>query len=303
MLSYTQLRNLYGNLTNDSTSDNLTLGDTLMNECIRQICAKWQWDFIEKTETINTVASQQSYNLPHDYLKTTTLYLTVGSTQYTPEECPNKKFWDILNSPAGQESDIPQYYMIFAGKLWLWPVPSTSSLVITLTYRRNVPDLNVADYSTGNVSAVTNGAKTVTGSGTTWTAPMAGRHLRITKSDTAANAGDHIWYEIASVASATSLSLLKDYEGTTLAAATASYIIGQMPVLPEQFHMLPVYYAANVYFMTKNLDNGRAQQFKEMYDELFDAMKAAHGRKTNNVVVLDGPANPINPNLAPMDVS
>jgi len=37
MLSYTTGRNLYGSLTNNTTTTNLTLGDTLINQSQRKI--------------------------------------------------------------------------------------------------------------------------------------------------------------------------------------------------------------------------------------------------------------------------
>lgn len=68
-------------------------------------------------------------------------------------------------------------------------------------------------------------AGTVAGTGTAWTAAMAGRFIRITDAD-AANKGDGNWYEISSVASGTSMTLLQGYQGTSIAAGNAAYVIG-----------------------------------------------------------------------------
>jgi hypothetical protein len=303
MLSYSNLRTQYGLLTSDSSSDNLSLGTTLMNENIRQICADGTWDFLEKTMSISTVAAQQFYDLPGDYLKTVTLTVTIGSTKYTPKESPSRQHWDYLNSNSNS-SDIPQFFFIFNGQLGIWPTPSSSiASAITLTYRRNVPDLSLADYTTGTITSIANGANALVGSGTSWTAAMIGRYLRIDQSNTTANNGDGRWYEIDTYSSATALGLKRNYVGATLAASSATYTIGQMPILPEAYHMMPVYNAASVYFITKNIDQGRSQKFQEKYDAMFEQLKRDHGSKTNNVVVLDTSGQMMNANLFPQDLS
>jgi len=65
----------------------------------------------------------------------------------------------------------------------------------------------MAQYKTGTVS-VTNGSATVTGSGTLFSANVAAGDLFTI-------VGDNAWYEVASVASNTSLTLSANYAGTT----------------------------------------------------------------------------------------
>ncbi len=64
----------------------------------------------------------------------------------------------------------------------------------------------VAPYETGTVD-VTNGSATVTGNGTTWTAAMVGRKIRIS--------GENAYYRIKTFSSATSIILETIYQGTT----------------------------------------------------------------------------------------
>lgn len=63
-------------------------------------------------------------------------------------------------------------------------------------------------YSTGTI-AVTQGNRTVTGSGTTWTAAMVGRKLLCPNNE---------YYKIASFVSTTSLLLTEPYQGTTVSS-------------------------------------------------------------------------------------
>ncbi|MEM7828034.1 MAG: hypothetical protein QW561_01695 [Candidatus Aenigmatarchaeota archaeon] len=64
----------------------------------------------------------------------------------------------------------------------------------------------IAPYTAGTVN-VTNGSTTVTGSGTNWSTAMVGRHFRLSNAVP--------FYKIASVTSATSLTLSSAYGGDT----------------------------------------------------------------------------------------
>jgi hypothetical protein len=83
----------------------------------------------------------------------------------------------------------------------------------TLQSRYRTGELTIpATYSTGTLS-VTRNAKQVTGTSTVWTQDMVGRHIRPRIA----------WYEIASVESATSLTLVSAFSEDTVTAG--SYVI------------------------------------------------------------------------------
>ena len=70
-------------------------------------------------------------------------------------------------------------------------------------------------YATGTLS-VTQGSTSVTGSGTTWTNGMVGQSILL----------EDFWYTVASVGSATSITLDSSYRGTTLSGST--YVIADI---------------------------------------------------------------------------
>jgi len=299
MLSLTSGRNLYGKFTQDSSTANLTHGDTLINLAIREILGAADWDFMEKTQTQSTVASQQFYDLAGDFESMINgPYVVISNTRYTPKECPNRRFWDQLNAQQNWFSDFPEWYFVFNGQVGLFPIPSsatTNGLVIP--YKRGFSDLSLADYITGTVDIITNGDETVTGSGTAWASPMAGRYLKVTPTDAAATSGDGLWYEIDSVTSATVLELKRKYLGISLVTgATAGYTIGQMSPLPETYHILPVLKAAEQYWLPK--DDQRNREFAQKYETLLAQMKNDESSKTTSPVIDDGmDTSIINPNL------
>ena len=295
MKSYTTMRNLYGTLTLDNSSTNLTLGDQFINDSYRRVVAERDWDFVQKTATATTVASQQFYNLPYDYEKLITTSITVGTQVYTPKEAPTRAFWDQLNSVSSFTSNFPEWFFIFNGQIGYYPTPSTSAFTITYVYDRLVIDLSMADYTTGTVT-VTNGSTTVTGTGTTWTAPMVGRYIKITPTDTAGASGDGFWYQIATVASTTSLTLVKAYQGVTVSAGTA-YAIGQMSVLPDAYQDLPVYDAVRLYYSSIKPEQERYNMYSQIWDRLHTGLIADHSDKTTDPTINDEDMYPINPNL------
>ena len=246
MKSYTQGRNLYGTLTKNTNSANLIIGDQLANDDYRAICAVKDWPFLEKERELTTVADQQAYNLPYDCGQVRAISVEVSDKTYVAKMCPDKDTWDRLNETT-YSSDYPEWYFVFGGQLNLWPKPSTAGNKINVTQKSRVIDLSVADYTTGTITTATNGTTAIVGNGTTWTPQMVGRYIRITYLDTA-NTGDGLWYEISAVPSATTMTLTRIYGGTSIAAGTAGFTIGQMPLLPEAYQDLPWIYAAGFYW-------------------------------------------------------
>ena len=296
MMTFTALRNLYGVLTNDTSSAALTVGDSLVNTAYRLITSAKDWDFLQRTKTDSTVASQQFYNLPADYDSLVNVTVTQGTTVYTPRECPSRVQWDSLNATTSWTSNFPEWYFIFNGTIGFYPTPSSSTAsAITYIYRKRISDLSSADYTTGNISAITTATTAVTGSGTTWTAPMAGRYIRVTPTDTALASGDGLWYEVSS-ATATAIVLSDAYLGSTISSNTA-YTIGQVPVLPEPYQVLPVYKAVEIYFSSIMPDTPKAELYRRQYDEYYARLLADYGPKTSNVVIETMPRYPRNPNL------
>jgi len=300
MKTYTTLRNLFGSLTNDSSSDNLTLGDQLINDSYRRLCSEREWDFVEKQKTALTVASQQAYDLPYDYERLIAVSVQTGTSQtYVPRECPSQRDWEILNENTSVSSNYPEWYWIYNNQILFYPKPSTAGNTITYTYRRRVIDLSEADYSTGTVSTATNGSTSIVGAGTTWTLVDAGFYIKITPDRTdSTKDGDGFWYGISSVTDNTTIVLTRNYEGTTIGpAAGAAYIIGEASMLPEAYQDIPVYDAAMVYYSTVFPEPDRAAMMKAIRDEKHAQLVADHSLRTLDPVVEDIDQTMVNPNL------
>lgn len=270
--SYTSARNLYGVLTDNNSTSNLLIGDTLINAGIRKYTNSngGKWWFLEKVTTQPTIASQQAYTLPQSTRKIIDVYITVGSTIYTliPVESPS--VWaSVLRMNLGT-SDRAQFFYRQGNQVLIAPTPASSGSTITIRTRKNVVDLRNADYTTGTVT-MTNGDATVDGvGGATFTSAMVGRFINATS-------GDGEWYEIASRTDADTIELVAPYEGVTVSGS--NYVIGELMVLPIGYHEMPIYDAVSKYW-AKEKDPTRSKMFADMASELYASMLSEAGEKS-----------------------
>lgn len=306
MKSYTTGRNLAGTWTKNTATAHLTYLDEAANDDYRRVCALKDWPFLTRNRSISTTASTQFTTLPYDcdLVREISVIPTGSTTRYTPTEVATRREWDQLNLRS-YTSDIPERFFVFAGQVGLWPTPASTGNTIYVTQKTRVIDLSAADYTTGTITSIANGASAVIGSSTVWTAQMAGRWIRFTYSDTA-NTGDGMWYEISSVTDATHLTLVRAYGGASIAAGTAAYTIGQMPLLPEAFHDLPWLWAAGTYWQKE--DDKRAASYFDQHGSAGEGGRAPTGKvaelirsyssESTDMVADDGEDREIiNPNL------
>lgn len=276
MLTYTSRRNLFGKLTGDSGTNNLSLGDTLINEADREVITAKPWGFRQASTTQDT-ETDNIHNLPADCSRVVKITVTIGNVKYTPRRVTTREEWDYLTQSTNTTSDTPEAYFVFGKTYSFYPAPASSTdSAVTVVYARGQKDLSVADYTTGTITSIANGATTVTGSSTVWTAKMVGRYIRFTDSDTA-NTGDGEWYEIASVTSATVLELATPYAGISISAGTAAYTIGQTSIIPEEFQILSVYRACEIYFTSVKIEEKRAVMYKNLFGEGMKRMQVELG--------------------------
>lgn len=286
-------------LSQNTNDQNAQVFRGLINDEYRYLLQKYF--FNESSATIATVSQQQFYNLPYDYSKLKTGTITIGQLRWTPTEILSREDWDNLNV-FPYYSDIPNNYFIYNGQIGFWPIPSSTGNTVTFNYKRRVTDLSVADYSTGTV-AVTNGSSTVTGTTTGFLAnylPVAGSVLNLNLwIKLAPPGGDGNWYQVSSIQSATVLTLVSTYQGGAISGA--SYVIGQMPVLLEDFHNLLVYRPLMTYFSTINQNAQKFDEFETLYNQGIKALDDYAGSKVVNVN-LRGRVNTVNPNSFPMNI-
>lgn len=296
MLTFQGLYERFQKITSDDSTDNVTFGKALINETQKLVCSLKNWSFAEETNTSTSSAGQQSVKLPVNYRRLITVNVTSGGVKYTPSEVSNQMTFDKLNAQGTSvTSDFPSYFHIREGALLLYPAISSASLTITTVSLIRPIDMTAADYTTGTVSAIANGAVAITGSGTTWTAAMVGRYIRITS--------EGQWYKIATRVSDTAITIDKPYEGTTIAAGSEAYTIGQLPIVPEEFEDLLWLRPVAIYYMMKGEETKSNFYMKEYKDMLIDLRNQYQSQTTQNAFGIFGELNVPNVNDYPLNIS
>lgn len=251
------------------------------------------------TASSATIGGVQFYPMPPNYSKLKDITITVGSLRWTMTEVRTREEWDNLNVFPYYAS-IPSKFFIYpggdkGGQIGIWPIPSTTGNVITFNYKFRVPDLSIADYTTGTL-LVNNGSMAVTGAGTTWTptsnAQLESRWLQIAQPN-----GDNLWYQIQNVSSTTALTLYQPYQGINVSGG--SYTIGQMPLIAEDFQDMLVWKSLAHYF-TSIVDNPKkAEEYQATYDRKMKMLEKYSGSNTTNVNLSPKRAFRGNPNSFP----
>lgn len=258
------------------------------------------WQVPLQYTVTNTISGggQQFYALPPNYSKLKNVTITQGNLQWSLKEIVTRQEWDSLNV-FPYYANIPLYFYIYpggdhSGQIGIWPIPSTTNNVMNFSYKYRVPDLSMADYTTPGTISLNKGALTITGSSTTFPVTtnqqLEARWIQIPQP-----MGDNLWYQINNVSSTTSATLYQPYQGINVSGAT-SYTIGQMPLISEDFHDLLVYRPLVIYFSSIQADQGKAEQFKMLYEEGEKRLQEYSGTNTVNVN-LGRRAYQSNPNL------
>ncbi len=290
----TDLVNYWGSLSQNTSPSNLTLGKGMINDAHQYLLQKYF--FNETSFTIPTVSGQQEYDFPYNYSILKDLTVTVGQLRWTPQVILTREQWDQVNL-LPYTSDIPQYFFIYAGKVQIFPIPSTTGNTITFNYKFRVPNISIPDYATGT-AAVINGLRTVTGTGTSWMTPFVQLAGSVFSRNIWINFpypnGDGNWYQVLSIESATSLTLASPYQGAT--ATLIPFRMGQTPALLEDFQDLLVYRPLTIYFATIQPNEVKLAEFTKLYNDGIEAMDNYVGEKVINVNLGLNPL-PTNPNL------
>lgn len=252
----------------------------------------------ESDTEISTVGVQ-AYPIPANVSKIKNNTITVGQLVYTPSAVQSIQEWTKLNA-LPYTSDIPNQFYIYNNQVNFWPIPSTSGNLITFNYKARVPDLSFADYSTGTLSGIATGSNSITGSSTSWNTtggyPLNkdltyfNLYLKITPPS-----GDGIWYPIQRFTSDTALLLATPIQDAPSATAS-SYVIGQLPLLEEDFHDMLVYGALKTYYAAIQKDTDKFNMYDAMYNQRLELLKDYAGTKSVQVDLGAQPAMP-NPNI------
>lgn len=271
MYTYTTLGSLAAKMCNKSGDATvLTLLQQFNNDSIRVICnlQGGKLRFLESTTNMSTVAAQEAYQIPNKYRKIIDLYIYSGSGAtnnviYSPEMIFDPVRWKLILQYRLGQSNVPYFTYIENTSYRIQPIPATTGNLIVVRGRLQVRDLSIADVTNITVTSIAQDGTAMVVSGGL-TQDFVGRYIQITETS-AANGGDGFWYEIATVTGTTQLTLVKPYEGLSIAAGTAASTIGQVPVVPQAYQLAIVYRTVALYWQQQQ-NAGMAKTYWYMYD-------------------------------------
>lgn len=278
----------------------------------------WPVGLTANSTTALTTSGVQNYAIPATISKITSTYISVGQLRFVPVPIQTRVDWDRVNF-LPYTSDIVNYAYIYNGQLRFWPIPSTTGNIIQFNYKARTPDFSFVfnqngstwtpgtqayDYIVGTVTPPAVGGINVTGASSSWNTtggfPLNvdvtyfNLYFRIDPPK-----GDGFWYPISQFNSDTSLTLATPMQNQPTSAGGATYSIGQMPILGEDFHDTIVYgRPLQTYFSSIVENETKFKQFKKLHDDSIVMMEDYLGTKQVNV---DLEAEPVlsNPNSYP----
>lgn len=288
--------------TSNSTNsyDNITWGIRMINDSIRHLATVFYLN--ETTYVIpgGTVANQQGYTLPGDFESLLNCTVQVGGILYQPKESPSRRHFDALNVIPFY-NDFPQFFYIYDNQILLYPTPASNSNVITLHHKKRITDISMADVTGSDINATLNSTTVTLGSPNFLKWMSYNGWIQFPYSSVDSSSGDNRWYKINTINSTTEALLKNPYMGTSI--TNANFIIGDVPILPEDYQDLPLYKALSIYYSTRVVDPVRANKFTELYDSGYTLLDNKYGSKSTTPVLTDTEAPVYNPNLFPRNLS
>lgn len=267
-------------IVNDDTAASLAVIKRDINRGAFILSSEIKRYYTRLEKTANLVASQQDYQIPEDAIRGTVVYVQSGGIWYPVREVNDEFTWARINATSTATASIPQMFFIKGRDvLSLWPAPSGNLTDgLKLSYEPKQSEMRQPDVTSGTVT-VTNGSVTVTASSAVFTQSMIGRIFKVT------DGTDGIGYRISGFTSTTAISLENYYQG--IGGAGATYLIGQSPQLPGEWHDSLVDYAAYRYYIRRG-DMNSAKEFKALFDDAKERIKNQYSSKTTSAVITSG---------------
>lgn len=258
-------------------SEAITFLNMMMNVGYKDVLQTLGRQVTEQQARTTLVAEQRNYQVPPDCLFPKTVVLIDGNTQYPLTEEPSDEYWTLFtqNNSVGRPErfHFRPRFGIGGGIIQLDPIPSSDEYVLELTFEATEKDLSKTKYTTGTVS-VTQGSAIATGSGTTFTSDMIGRYLRLSSDGT-----QRLPYRIKDVPAADQLTLENVYQADD--ASGKNYEIFEAFALPEDCHMLPIYFAEWHWWDSKG-NSTRAAKFESQWKNGLSRAKKTHSLTTRD---------------------
>lgn len=286
-LTWSDLQNKAVRLSRDTTPGTLVQLQQDMNTGYSMFNAKLSRYFSRKQQFTDIIAGQGIYQTPVDCVRIIGMTVAVSNTYQTPVKEVRSEFeWRQITAYPYNSNWPAYYFMIGNDELAVWPTPSQEvTNGLRFYYQVQDHDLSINDIISSQLSpvqtcTVVNGSTVVTSTGATFTPQMAGLSFQL------AGVTDLTWYEVVDVPTASTLILKSAFVG--ISGSGFGFRIGQLPIIPGEYHPSIVDYALWLFFSGKGNEQ-RATLHKQQYDTaVMDAVEAYSASTEGNVIFDDG---------------
>lgn len=283
MLTYTQMKNKAVRLSRDTSAGTLTQLKEDMNTGYALFNAKLSRYFSRKQQFADIVDGQSIYQTPVDCVRIIGVTFSISNTYKTPlKEIRDEYQWrEIVSYPYN--SNWPAYFIMLGNdEFQVWPTPSQDvTNGIRFYYQVQDHTLSVEDItstSTSSTVTVTNGSTLVTATSAVFTPQMKGLWFSLS------GVTDTTWYEIVSVPTNSTLTLKSAFVGIT--GASQAFTVGQLPIIPGEYHDAPINYALYLFFSGKG-NEVRAQQHLGLFNAAVNDAIQEYSSSTQGSVITE----------------
>jgi len=281
MLTFTDQINLCKEISNLSDATSVINFKRDVNAGTARFLSKLSRPVDRQSRFTGSVANQQYYQYPEDAIRPSQVIYLTGTNIWIPLiEVGDERTWRRMNQYP-QTSSQPTHFFVRGGdEVGIYPIPSnTTADGIEMVFEPRHVLLTADDYTTGTL-AITSGQNTITGTGTTFTSTMANGSYVLQVTD----GTDGRYYKVSAYSSSTSLTIENYYQGITTVSAT--YRIGQVSNIPEEYQEAPVDYAMYRHHLGKG-ELEKANEFKSLWEGSLEDCESTYGMSTSNQIVLD----------------
>lgn len=298
MLTWTDLGNKAIRLARDTTPATLAQLKQDMNTGYSMFNAKLARYWSRKQQFTDIIEGQSIYQTPIDCVRVIGMTATIsnGNNAYKVpvKEIRSEYEWRQITAYNYNSNWEAYYFMIGNDEFEFWPTPSQDvTNGLRFYYQVQDHDLSVDDVVSSSLTpaqtcTMTNGDVTVASTGSTFTNQLIGLDFQLT------GVTDLSWYEIVDVPTSSTLKLKSAFVGNS--GSGLNFRIGQMPIIPGEYHDALVHYALGLFFYGKgNISRGDYHLGKDedgkrgmFYSMVQDAIQDYSSSTEGNVIFDDG---------------
>lgn len=277
MLTFTQMKKKAANfcgIYDDAPEMDDIITDIHTGVKLFQNAARRYWTRREKKTNLNT--NQQYYQFPSDMLRIRTVRVKSGSTMVPLTEVFSEEEWDNLNMSQFAAGRPTHFFVKGADEVGLYPTPrQTVADGLVVSYEPRMVDMAIEDVRlTANV--------TENGIGIVGTQGLFKPNMVNDCWLTVTNGSDGNWYKIVKFIDSNNIQVDNGYQGLT--EQNVPILIGQCPSFPEEYHLAPVHYAVQQFFLLRK-DLESAGMYGQLFDKAFAEYRKVYGKKTSGGVI------------------